>query len=288
MRALDLCASLTVLALVACEPAYYPRYYESAIVAPVPSPASGSTAPVTYKLQNNAVSDGSGTSMPELHAGGTLVLYDDTAKFEHDRVSAAVSRTLSGVQPTAPPGFGYPNGVFFYEQTGTGTPRFELERMGPALGLKASDFGAWTRIDINKESMTDSGFYAGGLPTSPLTPASAREGTSAYVGSYVGRLRQGDTMRNISGSMLVQVDHGNNTVTAVFTSGPLAKSIASAPGELSGDTYTASYSGGDDHAVHYVIKGQLYQTGDRTETTGTLSGAAGETNEFEGAFGGHT
>jgi hypothetical protein len=227
--------------------------------------------------------------MPDLSGGGgTLVLYDDTAKFEQGHVNAAVSRTLSGVQPPAPPGFGYPNGTYFYEQTGTSTPRFQLERMGPALGLTASDFGTWTEIDINKGSMTDNGFYAGGLRSATLSAAGAQPGTSAYVGSYIGRLRQDDSMESVSGSMLLQVDHANNTVNIAFLSGPLAKNVTLAPGRLSGDTYSASYTAEGDHPDTYAIKGKIYRGAGRSETTGTLSGTLGEAGSFEGAFGGHT
>jgi hypothetical protein len=298
MNTLKLSASLVALALTACQPAYHPAYRgtpaygRQAVPQPTPTVATpslpSSTSPVTYHLQSPATHDGSGTSLSGLSGSGTLVLYQDSAKFEQGNVKAAMSPTLNGVLPPAPPGFGFPNGTYFYEQTGTSTPRFELERMAPALGLKASDFGTWTQIDINKGDMTNNGFYAGGLRTRQPAPASAQAGTAVYLGSYIGRLRHGDAAQSITGSMIVQVDQNNNTVTAVFLEGPLAKTPLSIAGQLSGDTYTASYTEAGDHPVQCIVKGQIYRDSGRAETTGTVSGALGQAGEFEGSFGGHT
>lgn len=298
MKPFKLSAPLAAgLVLVACQPGYYGYPYHSRYGVPAkpttipatspPSPSLASSA--TYNLQSGGTVEGAGTSVPRSEGGGKLVLYDGTARFEQGNIKAGVSRTLSGVQPTVAPGFGYPNGAYYYQQTGTTTPSFELERLGPALGLKASDFGAWAQIDINKGNPTNSGFYAGGSSTAKLSSASAETGAAVYFGSYIGRLREGNATQSINGSMLVQADHNNNTVTVIFMSGSLAtQNLVLAPGQISGGTYTASYTGSGDHPVQYMVKGQFYQDSGNSETTGTLSGSLGEAGELNGAFGART
>ena len=293
MKPLKLSAPLAAaLLLVACEPVdhenpysryHRPQYYGMAgVPKPVekPSPSPSLSSPVTYDLQGGTEP----TSL--LEGGGSLVLYDGTAKFEQRAIKAALSRTLSGVEPTAAPGFGYPNGTYYYQQTGTSTPSFELERMGPALGLKESDFGAWAQIDINNGDLTNSGFYAGGLSASKLASTRGQTGPAVYVGSYIGRLHNGDATSAVSGSMLVQADHTNNTVSVIFTSGRLAtRNLLILSGQISSDNYTASYGAS---GVQCTVKGRTYRDSGSAETTGTLSGSLGGAGEFNGAFGART
>ena len=104
-----------------------------------------------------------------------------------------------------------------------------------------------------------------------------------------GRLRDGNATQTINGSMLVQADHTNHTVTVIFMSGPLVTpNLLMVPGQLSWDTYTASYAASGDHPVQCTVKGRIYRDSGSAETTGTLSGSLGEAGELNGAFGART
>src|SRR6185437_5815161 len=182
---------------------------------------------------------------------------DGTVTFQQNGPAATLSPNLVGSPTISPapgapsttsPAFGWPGATRFWQQTGSNTPTFVLERMGPAVGLSVSDFGAWANIDGSTGVITNGGFFAGGIASGTTVPAT---GSATYNGTYIADLKVHAESTAISGGIRLNANFAQSTISSTFTSGALADH-PTATGSVTGQFYGANAAG---HRRHQRFRG---------------------------------
>jgi hypothetical protein len=236
-----------------------------------------------------------------LQGGGTITMNSDgSATLDTGGASTALTPLAS-----APPNdaVSFAGGQFLAQQSGA-TP-VVLERMGPATGLSASDFGVWNTFNASG-ALTATNFYAGGQATPPsLLPPAGAAITATYSGSYIADLASaaeyGGTVipaGPFSGSAQLALDFGAGTVSATFGGLLAGTTTSSSSIDRANGTYTATGGTFSPYApASYSLSGALYGTpspgGAPPETAGTIAGTIGATTAtstaapFTGSFGAH-
>ena len=247
---------------------------------------SNSASPPASPATGNGGRSGAGPQVFALQGGGTLTLNGDgTVTFQQNGPAATLSPNLVGSPTISPapgapsttsPAFGWPGATRFWQQTGSNTPTFVLERMGPAVGLSVSDFGAWANIDGSTGVITNGGFFAGGIASGTTVPTT---GSATYNGTYIADLKVHAESTAISGGIRLNANFAQSTISSTFTSGALADH-PTATGSITGPTFGA---GGGSGLSSYTVTGQFYGA-NAAEATGAINGFAG-TGGFSGSFG---
>ncbi len=226
-----------------------------------------------------------------LSDGGTLTMNDDGTATLIDGGTAAVLHPATTGDPATAPAFA--------GGTMMAAPSVVLERMGPATGLSASDFGVWNIVQGG--ALGPANFYAGGQPTaSGLLPPQGMGITATYNGSYIANLAAATIYEGnpiaagpFSGSVQISANFDTRALSASF-GGLLAAQISM------GSTYdpvTGAYVIGGNTASNFAfgtftMNGRFYGAplaGQAPpETVGTISGTLGSaTGTYTGSFGAH-
>jgi hypothetical protein len=242
--------------------------------------STGATAPVP--AASFALSDGGTLTM---NGDGTATLTDAGVNSDAPTV---LHPAVAGDPSTSPA---------FAGGTAMAAPSVVLERMGPATGLSASDFGVWNAVQGG--ALGPANFYAGGQPTAPgLLPPQGAGISATYNGAYIANL-SGSTIYEgnpvaagpFSGSVQISANFDTQTLTTTF-GGLLSNELSM------GSTYnaaTGAYTIGGNSASNFALEtftmsGQFYGTsashGAPPETAGTLSGVVGS-SPYTGSYGAH-
>jgi hypothetical protein len=230
-----------------------------------------------------------------LSDGGTLTMNaDGTATLTDAGVNGDAPTVLHPAAPGDPA-----TAPAFAGGTALAAPSVVLERMGPAAGLSASDFGVWNIVQGG--ALGPANFYAGGQPTaSGLLPPQGMGITATYNGSYIANLAAATIYEGnpiaagpFSGSVQISANFDNRALSASF-GGLLAAQISM------GSTYdpvTGAYVIGGNTASNFAfgtftMNGRFYGaplSGQAPpETVGTISGTLGSaTGTYTGSFGAH-
>jgi len=226
-----------------------------------------------------------------LSDGGTLTLNDDGTATLTDGGTAAVLHPATAGDPATSPAFA--GGIAM------AAPTVVLERMGPANGLSASDFGVWNTMQGG--ALGPANFYAGGVPTAPgLLPPQAMGITATYSGSYIANLSAATIYEGnpiaagpFSGRLQINANFDTRALSASF-GGLLSAQISM------GSTYdpaTGAYVIGGNTASNFAfgtftMNGRFYGaplSGQAPpETVGTISGSLGSAaGTYTGSYGAH-